>query len=97
MCKNLFLNKKNTHAFFLQVNVNLYNEANLEKWFQLFKNGIWKELSHKIKKAEHRNIFYRYAQQKSMYKKALIKSFYYQFFNNWSFPFYFNPNMIKPI
>lgn len=23
--------------------VNLYNEKNLEKWFQLFKNGIWKE------------------------------------------------------
>lgn len=22
--------------------VNLYNEENLEKWFQLFKNGIWK-------------------------------------------------------
>jgi len=24
--------------------VNLYNEENLEKWFQLFKNGIWKAL-----------------------------------------------------
>ena len=23
--------------------VNLYKEENLEKWFQLFKNGIWKE------------------------------------------------------
>ena len=23
--------------------VHLYNEENLEKWFQLFKNGIWKE------------------------------------------------------